>query len=64
MTRDEWAWLRRELGNSPSAWYEAAEGPQPVKLTAYAAEADELLGQYTVAIDCEPLVQPIYGITN
>lgn len=64
MTRAEWLWLRRELGNSPSAWLENAEGPEAVTLTAYAAEADEVLGVYTVNIDCEPQTQPVYGLTN
>lgn len=64
LTRAEWLWLRRELGNSPTTWLETPEGPQQVTITAYTPEADELLGIYTVSIDCEPQIQPVYGLTN
>ncbi len=64
LSREEFLWLRRELGNSPSAWLETEAGPLAVTLTAYATEADEVLGNYTVSIDCEPELQLIYGLTN
>lgn len=64
LTRAEWLWLRRELGNSPATWLETADGPQPVALTAFAAEADELLGLYTITIDCDPQLAEIIGLTN
>lgn len=64
LTRAEWLWLRRELGNSPAAWLESSDGPQPIALTAFAAEADELLGLYTITIDCDPQRAEIIGLTN
>ncbi|MDO7849007.1 hypothetical protein Q5H92_21765 [Hymenobacter sp. M29] len=64
MTRAEFIWLRRELGNSPNAWLETHAGPVPVSLLAYTTEADEVLGTYTVAVDLEPEDSTIYGVRN
>ncbi|WP_310394143.1 hypothetical protein [Hymenobacter sp.] len=64
LTADEYRWLRRELGNSPSAWLETPQGPLAVTLTGLAADNDERAGAYALVLDATPAEEPIYGITN
>ena len=63
LLRTEWAWLCRELGNSPAVWLETSAGPVPVNLTALTPADDELKGEYSVAVECEFCEQPNLGLT-
>lgn len=64
LTRAEYLWLRRELGNTPAVWYETPGTPQAVSLTAFSPDPDEVKAEYFLAVDCQPQEQPALGLTN
>ncbi|MDO7846478.1 hypothetical protein Q5H92_08925 [Hymenobacter sp. M29] len=64
LTREEYLWLRQELGNTSAVWYEKPSGPQAVNITAFSPDPDEVKAEYFLTVDCQPQEQPALGVTN